>query len=349
VVITCPACERRYVIAESHLGRNIVCLWCQHRFRVAPAGERVGAHDDDAEIVISCPSCGFQRSTTSAFAGQAVGCPQCRALFVAKAHPDTIEVPAPMAWPIVLALGITLLAAGVATNPAFSVVGAVLGACGLVGWVQQLLPKRGHTHEPLREFRLRAQPVEERPGSVDQLRPGAVGYRFRLPEKVHPISAGVKGGIIGGLVMPIPAVVYGVLSGHGIWFPINLLAGMVLPGVEETPVAELEQFRVTYFVVALVIHMVFSVGFGLLYGVVLPTLPKFPGSPLLWGGLLMPLFWSGAAYAFMGVVNPVLRDHVDWPWFVLSQFVYGIAMSLVVFRSEQVPAAQVPGRSAFVR
>ena len=28
------------------------------------------------------------------------------------------------------------------------------------------------------------------------------GYRLRLPEKVHPISAGIKGGLVGGLVMP---------------------------------------------------------------------------------------------------------------------------------------------------
>ena len=41
---------------------------------------------------------------------------------------------------------------------------------------------------------------------VQQLKPGVVGYRFQLPEKVHPISAGIKGGIVGGLLMPIPAL-----------------------------------------------------------------------------------------------------------------------------------------------
>src|SRR2546430_8947283 len=51
------------------------------------------------------------------------------------------------------------------------------------------------------------------------------GYRVRLPEKVHPISAGVKGGIAGGLVIPLPALIYGLVSGQGIWYPVNLLAG----------------------------------------------------------------------------------------------------------------------------
>ena len=162
------------------------------------------------------------------------------------------------------------------------------------------------------------------------------GYRFQLPLKMHPISAGVKGGIVGGVVMIIPAVAYGLWSGHGIWFPMNLLAGMVLPGIEDMTTAELQQFNLLYFIVAAVIHAVFSAGFGLLYGVVLPTMPKVPGGSLLWGGLSMPLVWTGASYAAMGVVNPVLRQYIDWGWFMLSQFVYGIAMATVVFRSQQI-------------
>jgi hypothetical protein len=259
--------------------------------------------------------------------------------------PNGVEVPRSTAWPLVLALGIALLGAGLATNLAFSVVGGVLLVFGLGGWIWQLLPGRGHVHEPLVAPALRPRPVAEKPGTVDQLQPGMVGHRFRLPLHVHPISAGVKGGILGGLVMPIPALAYGLLSGHGIWFPINLLAGMVLPGVEDMPVSELARFNFTYAVVAVVIHAVFSVGFGLLYGVVLPTMPKIPAGPILWGGLLMPLVWTGASYATMGVVNPALREHVAWGWFLLSQFVYGIVMATVVFRTEQVAVQPAGGPS----
>ena len=45
---------------------------------------------------------------------------------------------------------------------------------------------------------------------------------------------------------------------------------------------------------------------GLLYGVLLPTLPPLPKA-LAWGGLLMPMLWSGVSYGLMGVVNPALR------------------------------------------
>jgi hypothetical protein len=38
----------------------------------------------------------------------------------------------------------------------------------------------------------------------------------------------------------------------------------------------------------------------------------------------------------MDVVNPVLARKVDWPWFVVSQFVFGLAASIVVIRSEKI-------------
>ena len=32
------------------------------------------------------------------------------------------------------------------------------------------------------------------------------GYRVQMPVMIHPVSAGVKGGLLGGLVMPVPAL-----------------------------------------------------------------------------------------------------------------------------------------------
>ena len=52
--------------------------------------------------------------------------------------------------------------------------------------------------------------------------------------------------------------------------------------------------------------------------------------------MLMPLFWTAMSYALMGVVNPVLQELVDWPWFVVSQFVFGLVAAIVVVRSQQV-------------
>ncbi|HLJ93753.1 MAG TPA: hypothetical protein VKU02_11245 [Gemmataceae bacterium] len=256
-----------------------------------------------------------------------------------SAESYSVEMPQATAWPLVLALGITLGGAGLATHPVLSVIGAVLLVYALAGWIGQLLPGRGHLHEPLVEPALRPGPIFSRPGTVGQLRPGMAGHRFRVPEKVHPISSGVKGGILGGFVMPLPALAYGLLSGHGLWFPINLLAGMAVAGISGVTEAQLEQFHLGALILAIVIHATLSVTFGLMFGVIAPTLPPIPGGPVVAGGVLMPLLWTGLCYGFMGIVNPLLQQYVSWPWFIASQAVYGLTMSMIVVRSEKVPAA----------
>ncbi len=255
--------------------------------------------------------------------------------------PTNVEMPTATAWPIVLALGIALLGAGLATHLALSAVGAVLFLLGLGGWISLLLPGRGHMHEPLVEPAQRARPITGKPGTVDQLVPGLPGYRFRLPESVHPISAGVKGGILGGLVMPIPALAYGLISGHGLWFPVNLLAGIIIPGISGATGAGTRTISTgQQLILAIVIHATFSITFGLLFGVVSPTLPPIPGGPVIAGGVLMPLLWTGLCYGFQRVViNPLLQLHIIWPWFIASQVVFGLVMSVVVIQSEKVPVA----------
>ena len=59
----------------------------------------------------------------------------------------------------------------------------------------------------------------------------------------------------------------------------------------------------------------------------------------------MPLLWTGISYGLMGVVNPALQRVVEWPWFIASQFVFGVVASIVVVRSVEVrvpPAGRGP-------
>jgi hypothetical protein len=247
-------------------------------------------------------------------------------------HPSTaaephkgVELPASTAAPLVLALGITLLAFGWVTNLTFAIVGAAVFAFGLGKWIVDLLPGRGYVVEPLVEGPRR---VVARIGAVGELGHGMPGYRLRLPEKVHPISAGIKGGIAGGLVMPIPAFIYCLVSGHGIWLPINLLAGMVLPGVQYLSVEQLEELDPTLLTVALVIHVAISLMLGTLYGVLMPTLPAIP-RPLAWAALLMPLLWTALSFVATSAIDPTVQNLIDWPYFVMSQFVYGVVLASV--------------------
>jgi hypothetical protein len=249
-------------------------------------------------------------------------------------------MPRPTAAPLVLALGLALLAAGVPFGVGFLVTGAFVVIAGLSLWIGQLLPGVGHVHESLVEPARRPEPVTGRPGRVERLGPGVPGYRLRLPLAVHPTSAGIKGGMVGGLVMPVPALLWGWISGHGLWYPVNLLAGMVLPGMGRMAVLELEEylkeFHVSLLLVALVIHAIMSVVIGLIYGVLLPTLPEVP-RPIAWGGLFMPVLWTGASYVAMHAVNPALPTKVSWPWFILSQLVFGITMPAVVLGARRLP------------
>ncbi len=254
----------------------------------------------------------------------------------ADESPETVSLPRPTVAPMVLALGMAVMAAGVATSAAFLVVGAAVLISGLGLWVAQLTSIRGHVRVPLVEPSRRPGPVIVKAGAVGRMQEGMPGYRLRLPTEVHPISAGLKGGIVGGVLMTAPALLWGLLSGHGLWYPVNLLAGMVLPGVGRMTVAELEQFRPTLFLVGVVIHATNSVTFGLIYGVLLPTLPSLP-RPLAWGGLLMPMLWTALSFGLMGVVNPLLSRRVDWPWFIASQFVFGMTAALAILRARALP------------
>ncbi len=253
---------------------------------------------------------------------------------------DSVELPAPTSAPLVLGLGTALVGVGLATSLGFAVVGVVVLVFGLASWIGQLVSVQGHVHEPLVEPSLRPDQTVAAPGTVEPMHPGTAGYRFNLPEKVHPISSGIRGGLVGGLLMPIPAMAYGVIAHGSPWLPVNLLVGIVIPGISDASLEDLKAFHLVLLILGIVIHAACSVTFGVMYGVILPMLPSKNGGPLLLGGVLMPFLWTGICYGMMGIVNPLMEQHVSWPWFVASQLVYGLAMSYVVSRSEEIAVAQ---------
>jgi hypothetical protein len=53
-----------------------------------------------------------------------------------------IKVPASTAWPLVLALGFTLIFAGLLTSVSVSVLGAILAVAGSAGWFCEVLPRK---------------------------------------------------------------------------------------------------------------------------------------------------------------------------------------------------------------
>src|SRR3954463_11898683 len=65
--------------------------------------------------------------------------------------PSTLQIPAPTAWPVVLAFGITLVFAGLVTSASMSLLGAVLSITGAMGWFRNVLPHEAHETVPVLE------------------------------------------------------------------------------------------------------------------------------------------------------------------------------------------------------
>ena len=253
------------------------------------------------------------------------------------AEPQTIEMPAPTAWPLALALGITLTVGGLVTNVIVSAVGVILTLAAALGWWRQVLPEAKHEHVPMRSVAEQARPIVPSPVAVGRLDLGEGGHRMRIPVEVQPISAGVRGGIVGGAAMALVALAYGAVFQHSLWYPVNLLSAVAMPEMAQASLTELRAFSMSALIIGIIAHGVISVLAGLLYAVILPMLP---GRHVLWGGLVAPLLWTGGLWAVLGVINPILNARVDWTWFVVSQIAFGLAAGYVVSRAQPVATMQ---------
>src|SRR5262245_33558357 len=122
---------------------------------------------------------------------------------------DEIEVPAPTAWPLVLAFGTTLMFAGLLTSASVSALGVFLAIAGCVGWFQQVFPREAEVTVPIvaddSRIATARRVVERVPVAPDQV-------RAWLPLHTYPVSAGVKGGFAGSVAMAVLACTYGILK-----------------------------------------------------------------------------------------------------------------------------------------
>jgi hypothetical protein len=247
--------------------------------------------------------------------------------------PRAIEVPAPTAWPFVLAFGCSLLFAGLVTSVSVSLLGVVLSLAGSIGWFREVLPREHEETVPVVPEEIRVT-TERR---VVERVPVPAYQRAWLPVHTYPISAGVKGGLAGAVAMAVLACTYGVLKAGSIWYPINLLAAAVYAESLRLGPAQLYSFHADSFAIALGLHIGVSTLVGLLYGAMLPM---FPRRPIVLGGLIAPALWSALIYTTLGLLNPLLASHIDWPWFIASQVGFGIVAGLVVVRHSRMPTRE---------
>jgi len=247
---------------------------------------------------------------------------------------DGVILPAPTAWPMVLACGITLIGAGYLMHPLLAVVGVAAVVLGGVGWFREVLPVEHEEMVPLEE---ELPPVAPSPRRILVLRPGVDVHRMHLPLEVYPYSVGLKAGLAGGVAMALVACLFGIVSNGSPWYPINLLAAAGSSALTRATDAELARFNLTGLVLGSVVHAGLSILVGVLYAALLPM---FGRRPVLAAGVVIPGVMTGITWALLRVVNPLLNDRIQWGWFIASQVAFGLVAGWVVSRTERIATAQ---------
>jgi hypothetical protein len=66
----------------------------------------------------------------------------------------------------------------------------------------------------------------------------------------------------------------------------------------------------------------------------------WPKRPILLGGIVAPLLWTGLLHSILGFVNPIFNERIAWGWFALSEILFGMVAGIVVTRSGKIRTQQ---------
>jgi hypothetical protein len=251
-------------------------------------------------------------------------------------HPHqsgAIYLPEPTVWPVVFALGLSLMITGMVTHWVVSVLGLILSLRAIVGWFLDIFPHERHVAVPIQ---VGVVEIASTRTTREQLPVGAT-HRKMLPVETFSVTSGIKGGIVGGIAMIVPATLFGLLRYHSLWYAPNLLAAGGFVSWASASNEFLAQFHLQGLLAAIGIHALVSVLVGLLYGAMLPM---FPRKPILTAGFVAPFLWTGLLYSALNVISPILNARIDWLWFVISQFAFGLVCGYVVNLSVKVRTPQ---------
>ncbi len=249
---------------------------------------------------------------------------------------NSVHLPAPTPWPMLLALGFALVFAALVTSQGLAYLGLAIAVYAAIGWFRQVLPEEHVIHIEVETEVVAIQPSNRTVTRIDV----DETHRAQLPLKTFTWISGVKGGIAGGIAMVIPAELYGLIRFHSLWYVVNLLGGAGVGDWTNPTMEQLTHFRLSAFITANIIQGVVTLLVGVLYGAMLPLWPK---RPVLLGGIVAPVLWTGLLYGALNIVNPYLRGKIDWWSFAASQVLFGVVAGYTVSRLGDLKSlAQVP-------
>jgi hypothetical protein len=244
----------------------------------------------------------------------------------ADSQSGMVHLPAPTAWPFLMSLGVVLVCAALVTSGWLAWLGGFLFVISAVGWFRAVLPHEAHESIPVAEEIFSFVPAYEKVARIEVNET----HRAQLPLQTFPITSGIKGGIAGGIAMVIPAEIYGIIRYHSIWYVVNLLGGAGVGNWTNPTVEQMSHFRLSAFLTANIIQGATTLLVGILYGAMLPIWPK---RPILLGGIIAPVAWTGLLHSILGMVNPFLAERIDWWSFAASQVIFGVVAGYVVSKS----------------
>lgn len=235
----------------------------------------------------------------------------------------TIHLPAPTPWPFLMALGVVLMFAALVTNLWIGALGLVLFIGPAIGWFRAVLPHEEHVDLEVDTTIVEVEPSLEGVSRIEV----SETHRAQLPLQTFTFASGIKGGIAGGIAMLIPAELYGIIRFHSIWYVVNLLGGAGVGNWTNPTMYQLTHFKLSAFITANIIQGAVTLLVGVLYGALLPVWPK---RPMLLGGIVAPVLWTGLLHSAMGIVNPFLQQKIDWWSFAASQVIFGVVAGYTV-------------------
>jgi hypothetical protein len=242
---------------------------------------------------------------------------------IGETHHGTVHLPAPTMWPFLMALGITLIFFSFVTSVWVMWLGIVLTVAPAIGWFRAVLPHEEHVDL---EVDTTVVEIESDMAGVAKIQVDET-HRAQLPLQTFTFASGIKGGIAGGIAMLIPAELYGIIRFHSIWYIVNLLGGAGVGEWTNPTMYQLTHFRLSAFITANIIQGAVTLLVGILYGALLPVWPK---RPILLGGIVAPVLWTGVLHSALGIVNPFLQQKIDWWSFLAAQVIFGLVAGYTV-------------------
>ena len=160
----------------------------------------------------------------------------------------------------------------------------------------------------------------------------APAEELSVPAWVYPYRVGLIGGLCGGLAMVVVALVYGELHGS-VWLPVNLIGATLVRSLQTASLEQLSQFNAAGFAAGLSLHVGLSIGLGLVFALLLPTLP---GPVLVWSVVIGSGLWILASLLTLPLLNPVMDVYVDRGSFFVAHVAYGFVLGLWIRRSPKI-------------